>query len=255
MVETAWTRFAGANIKGNPSMSAAKVKGDIELLRRNCTVMVLQEFRWPWYWGSITQTLRENLAPARRWRTAPGMARGKAKPVYAAQAIAWHNGRWKRTERVRQYLLHKGVAQVSEARYLRAALLAEQETGMECWFGTTHNVVGGDAAGDSARRKAILGQDIERLHALLRELKKTGHPVVFQGDFNIHRDTWAYKDLMWMLKGMRARVIGEHGVEYLFVIDAHSDVKVEVAKDWVILPKRLNTDHEVRGMTFRLVRP
>lgn len=252
MIETRWARFAGANIKGTPSMSAAKVAADIELLRRNCSVMVLQEFRWPWYWRTIAKSLGSDLLPGLGWRTAPGMAAGLRSPVFSAQAVAWRDSRWRRKE-VRRRKLHDGMAKISETRWIRSALLEDRATQLECWFGTTHAVVKGDEPSDSPMRKAILDHDLMVMHSFLRQLKATGHPVIFQADLNVHPGTWAYRDLLSICKAVGARIVGEHGVEYLFIMDQHSDVKVQVAKDWVIRPNRLNTDHEVRGMTFRLV--
>lgn len=250
---TGWTRFAGANIKGTPSMSAAKVAQDLEVLRANASVLVLQEFRWRWYWSTLRATLVRD-----RWGTAPGVAMGLARSTFSAQAVAWRRKDWRR-KATRQRKLHDGMARVSEARQLRAALLENRGTSLAAWFGTTHFVVGGDRDDDGRQvsgyrtRRMILAHDMQLLGAFLRELKATGYPVVFQADLNIKPNTWAYKELRFLLKSVGARIIGDHGVEYLILIDG-TTVAVEVENDWTIGPRRLNTDHEVRGITFRLAR-
>lgn len=248
---TDWFRFVGANIKGTPAMPAKAVAEDLEVVRRHASVAVLQEFRWPWYWRTARKAL-QRLRKADPWRSAPGFAQGMLKPVLGAQAVMWRSGRWKRRD-VEHDLLHDGMAGISEDRYLRAALLEDRETTLRAWFGTTHFVVGGDERTDGPQRKMILEHDLQRLTMFLRRLKATGHPVVMQADLNIHPGTWAYLELMQILTALGARVVGEHGVEFVIVIDGR-DVDVEVRRSWTIGTRRLNTDHEIRGMTCRLVR-
>lgn len=245
-------RFLGANIKGTPAMPAKAVAEDLELLRRNASVIVTQEFRWPWYWRTARKAL-QRLRKRDPWRSSPGFAKGLAQPVKAAAAVMWLSSRWKRLD-AKTEKLHDGAAGISEDRYLNAALLAEKPTGLAWWVGTCHAVVGGDERTDGPLRQAILEHDLMRLASFVRTLQRTGHPVVIEADLNIHPGTWAYRELMQILTAQGGRLVGVHGVEYLMIFDDDTDVQAEVVRSWEIPTRRLNTDHEVRGATLRLVR-
>lgn len=249
MTRTSWRRFVGLNIKGTPAMRAAAVRHDLELALGRASVIVLQEFKWPWYWRTLGRVVARRRE--RRWRSFPGFLRGLARPVFAAQAVVWRSHGWKRRGS-RRRLLHRGAAGISESRQLRAALLEDKETKLRAWFGTTHFVVGGDQDTDGPRRRAILEHDLEQLDAFLGELTATGYPVLFQLDANIRPSSDAYPAFRAVLKRHRARLHGARGVEYLFTINGRHG-RVGVLRDWTIPTSELRTDHEGRGITFRLL--
>lgn len=242
--------FIGMNIRGTPAMKASAVRHDLKVARGNSDVCVVQEFRWPWYWRTLAR-LMDVATPLMAWRSSPGRQQGYADPVKGAQAVLWNGKVWRRMG-VRVKLLHLGVAGISEHRYLRAVLLEENETGKRCWFVTTHFVVGGDEQRDDPFRKKMLRHNVMVLDHFLRGLKATSHPVICQLDANIHRGSEAYWGFQRMLTKHGAKIHGDHGVEYLFTIDGRK-VSVQVVRDWQVPTSALKTDHEGRGITFRLV--
>jgi hypothetical protein len=273
---TPWRRFVGANIKGTPAMSADKVGADVEVLRRTASIVVTQETRWSWYWRRIGRVLaivlqgrpprrRRRAALSDRWKTAPGIAKAIARPGRAASAVMWKGRHWGRA-RTMVRLLHRGARKITEARWLRAVLLVDWDTQLGVWAGTCHFVVGADGRDDRrrrdfAKRRRILLRDLDRFDAFLGDLVATGHPVLFQLDANIGptSEDEIRAQLIAIIRRRGGRVIGFRGVEWLIVIDG-ADVEVEVRDPggWIIRAKarggRLNTDHEARGVTFRLVR-
>ena len=248
-MHTRWFRFLGMNIKGTPSMRQSKVEHDLDIAKAKADVLVVQEFRWPWYFSAAKKVMSSAEIA---WGTSPGVNHGYVRPVAGAQGVMWLRERFKRL-RTRHALAHAGVAGVSESRFLRACLLRDRETGIKGWFGTTHFVVGGDEFTDSNRRKAIMAGDLIALDKFLTGLKRGGHPILFQLDANIHKGSWAYAEFMRILRKHGATVHGEHGVEYLFTINGRK-AQVEVRNDWIIPTSRLETDHEGRGITARFVR-
>jgi hypothetical protein len=248
-MQTKWFRFLGMNIKGTPSMRRARVEHDLNVARKNASVLVTQEFKWRWYFRAAKAVLGR---ATHRWASSPGYGHGTLRPVAGAQSVKWKTKRWRRL-RTRRALLHKGVARVSESRSLRAVLLQDRETRLRAWFGTTHFVVGGDEAGDSPLRKRMLRENIEALDKFIEDLKANGNPIFFQLDANIHPGTWAYDEFMAVMRKHKATIHGAHGVEFLFTIDGE-DTKVEVRRDWIIPRDQLETDHEGRGVTARLVK-
>lgn len=248
---TTWRRFAGFNIKGTPAMPAASVAHDLDVAQSVASVLVFQEFRWPWYWRTLQRVMGDVADSV--WRSAPGMLMGARKPVWGAQAVLWKRKVWRRID-TRVALLHDGEAGISESRYLRAVLLEDRATGLRCWFGTTHFVVKGDATSDTVRRRLIMTRDLNALDNFLHALTRTGHPVVFQMDANIHTGTPAYTRLRATLSSYRGVIHGRHGVEYLFTLPG-ARAGIEVKGDFEVPTTRLKTDHEARGITFRLTPP
>jgi len=244
MTTTSVRAFVGANIKGTPKMSRRKVAEDLRSLRAHADLVVLQEFKWRTYWLALGANLR-------RWGSYPSAARGLATPVRAGQPVVWRRRVWRRVGS-RGALLHKGRAGISEDRYLRAVLVEDRATGLRCWHGGTHNVVGGDEDTDGPVRRAMLDEDLDRLAAFLDDLASTGYPIVWQMDANVHRGTDAYRRLVQTVVDRGGAFYGEHGVEYLFAMHGEHGV-VEVLSAWRLRAgDHLNTDHEARGITYRL---
>jgi len=244
---TTTRRFVGANIKGTPKMSRRKVAEDLRVLRRRADLVVLQEFKWRTYWLALIANLS-----ASRWSSYPAAARGLAAPVRGAQGVVWRRSVWRRRG-ARVALLHKGRARISESRWLRAVLVEDRATALRCWHGGTHNVVGGDEPTDSPTRRGMLDDNLDRLAEFLDDLMRTGEPIAWHMDANVHRGTEAHERLVEIVRSRGGSIWGEHGVEYLFTIpSARSFVEVEAA--WRIRPgDALNTDHEARGITYRLI--
>jgi len=240
-------RFVGANIKGTPKMRRRKVAEDLRVLRRRADLVVLQEFKWRTYWLALAANLRPT-----RWASFPSHARGLAAPVRGGQGVTWRRSVWRRVG-AHVEVLHKGRARISESRWLRAVLVEDRASRLRCWHGGTHNVVGGDERSDSPTRRAMLDDNLDRLAEFLDDLASTGDPIVWEMDANVHRGTDAHERLVEIVTSRRGEFVGEHGVEYLFVIPGRHAV-VEVLAAWRIRPRvDLNTDHEARGITYRLV--
>lgn len=245
-------RFLGMNIKGTPSMSAERVERDLEVAKAKAHVLVVQEFRWPWYWRTAKAVLAAKTTRWRdRWATSPGLAAGFAAPVRGAQAVMWTRGLFRR-RRTWVRLLHKGRAKISESRFQRAVLLEDKPTGLGFIPYTTHAVVRGDDDHDPDLRERILETDLANIDAMLSDLVATGFPIIGQADLNIYRDSDAFPQLARILAKHGAKVYGRPGVEYLFVIQG-TKVGVEVGDHWEVGTNVLETDHEGRGLTFRLV--
>lgn len=249
MAETELFKFLGMNINDNPAMSMAKVASDLRVARTHCDVLVLQEFRWPWYWRELSRAMPH--LPRLGWRTYPHTRVGKKRPTFSAQAVCWKDRDWKKID-TKTRLLHDGVARISESRYIRGVLLEHRATGLRCWFVTTHYVRGGDEARDPIRHRTILKLDLVRTEDFFIDLKKTGYPMLFQGDLNIHRNTQGYADLMRIVEKLDLRVHGHHGIEYLFSMN-NTKAKVEIHGSWIVPTGQLFTPHEGRGVDARLV--
>lgn len=247
--QTPWRRFLGMNIKGTPAMPAVAVAHDLGLGRSRSSVLVLQEFKWPWYWRTLGRIVP--ALSAQRWRSSPTATGGLAFPVRGAQAVTWRGQEWRR-RRTRRRLLHKGVANISEDRHLRAVLLEDRNTELRAWFGTTHFVVRGDQEADPIRRRDLMARDLVALDRFLTELVASGEPVLFQLDANLRPRSGVYRRFCRILRTHGATIHGAHGVEFLFTIDG-TRTRVEVKDDWIVPTHELRTDHEGRGITFRLV--
>lgn len=241
-------RVLWLNVKGNPRMSRDKVEEDVQKGMDLGSVLMLNEYKWEMYWRTAHRVAYGG------WGSSPGFAAGTLHPNRGAQPVMWKRGVW-RHEETRLRLMHDGEPGISEDRYMRAVLLKERKTNLRCWFATSHFVVGGDQAGDGPQRKEMLKQDLVRMNSMLIGLQRTPHPIIFQGDLNIHADGWAYQVLRMMLAKSGAQIHGDHGVEYTFVINGRREgrTRVEVERSWKVRNTRLNTDHEGRGLTFRLL--
>jgi len=252
--QTRWYRFLGMNIKGTPAMSADKVEHDLEVARSEAHVLVVQEFRWPWYWRVAKAVMAARTARWRdRWATSPGLAQGFAAPVRGAQAVLWVRGMFKR-RRTWVRLLHKGRAGISESRFQRAVLLEDKATGLAFIAWTSHAVVRGDNREDPNVRESMLATDLTNIDGLLSTLKSSGFPIIGQADLNIYATSDARARLDRIMERHGATLHGnEAGVEYLFTIPG-TRARVEVQDAWEVPTRRLFTDHEGRGITFRLVR-
>lgn len=232
--------FAGANIKGTPSMRASFVRHDLRVLKRNSDVFVVQEFRWPWYWR-VAERVLDVL-----WNSFPAMARVRDSSK-AAQAVFWKTALFKRVGRYKLpafdfKTFHGGIM---DDRWIRAALLRARSDGFTAWFLTDHFVVNGDGEGDDELRRRLLRQNIEQLDLALGHLVKTGHPIMGEIDGNIHEGTWAYGELMKVFRKYGAVIHGDHGIEFAFTINNDKGKFVKV-RDSKIGVDKLKTDHEVR---------
>lgn len=248
---TDWFRFLGMNIRGTPAMPAEAVEHDLKVARERCDVLVVQEFRWPWYWKTARRVIGRGTR-TNRWRSNPGYAKGLLAPVLGAQAILWKADRFKQVRNLRS-LLHLGRAKISENRYLRASLLQDRSTGISFWAGSTHFVVGGDESSDPKLRRSILATDIKNLDAFLGRLVKSGHPVFMQLDANVRSTSETYDEFMAVMRKHGATLHGGLGIEYLLTIDGR-ETRVEVKGHWIVSTNAIRTDHEGRGITARLVR-
>lgn len=237
-------RFIGQNIKGNPEMTGPHVGHDLKADRKRADVLVSQEFEWSLYWRVLAAVLP-------KWRTFPAKAQGLRRPVFSGQPVMWRRRLFRRG-RTWQRLAHKGKAGLSDTRFLRAVELFDRATKLGFIVGGTHNVVGGDAAHDGALRKAMLAGDLDHLEKLLEELVATGLPIIWEEDGNIHKATAAYRRLREIVESHGGTFHGELGVEYLFTIPGKTTV-IEVEKDFTVPVKILFTDHEGRGIDFRVV--
>lgn len=239
----------GANIKGNPKMSAAFVRNDLGILKSRLDIVMLQEFEWTWYWRIAGILLDKN------WNSFPSFAVGTAKPVNGAQGILWKSKLVKRvaSKEMPAFNFSLAHAGVMDDRWIRAVLLEDIATKLRCWYISTHFVVGGDGKGDSARRKQFLSQNINALDEMLAYCSRTGDAMAFEIDGNLHPDSWAMPAFMAMIKKYGGRVVGPHGVEWMVVFDGPS-TKIVVDRSYELEPKKtgLKTDHEVRCMDHHL---
>jgi hypothetical protein len=248
---TPWRHFLGLNIKGTPAMPARAVAHDLRAAKKRADVVVLQEFKWPWYWRELGRVLPRGRG-RKAWQAYPNHELGLARPGFGAQAILWSSTAWRKVGS-RRALLHEGEAKISERRWLRAAHLADRQTGRSAWFGSTHFVVGGDRSSDGPIRQAMMRRDLDALDEFLGQLTRSGDPVVFQLDANLRSTSEVYRRFRAILKKHGAKLHGNlKGVEFLFTIDG-AGTAVEVRRAWEVPTSELRTDHEGRGITFRLV--
>lgn len=258
-MKTQTHRFGGFNIKATPRMRAEYVRHDLGVVRNHTDVAVLQEMKWDYYWTAMRRALNQRSS---RWSTHPTLPIGAKHSVASAQPITWDRNAWRKCGQALNTRIHAGAAGISEDRYARAAPLADRlQSSLAMWAASSHFVVGGDKDNDGAgnyhQREALLRKDLEKFKQFIRELQTTeveGQvlPIVFEGDLNINLHTWAYGVLMNHVHSLGGRIVGRHGIEYLLVFDAHSDVKVHVQDIFYVGTDRMYTDHEGRGMRFYL---
>jgi hypothetical protein len=249
---TDWFRFLGLNVRGTPSMRFWRVAADLRVARDNAHVVVLQEFRWPWYWRAARKVLRRARKTQDRWGSSPPFPRGVTRPVRSGQGVMWLLSRFRRLRTVVR-LAHEGERKVSEARYWRAVLLEVDETGLCGWFGSGHCVVKADQDDATPLRRGMMGDDLDSLDELLEELVASGLPGMMEADMNIRPGGWAYARFRAILAKHGCRLVGPaHGVEYLWFWNG-TDSRFQVAGGFQIPTKMLHTDHEGRGARARIV--
>jgi hypothetical protein len=227
-------------------MPGRKVRHDLRQVRKHSAAYGLQEFRWEWYWRAMNLVMAVGT-----WGMYPNRRAGFAKPIQGAQAVGWRRSLWKRVGAHVMTLME--ASHLTNARYLRAVLLEDRKTKMRCWHGSTHFLVGGDNAPAKSEKRRILATNIVKLHNFLTILMRTGDPIVFELDANIHKDTEAYQALRQVVHELGGTFHGVLGVEYMFTMPG-KDTKVICEEEWVIPTKILFTDHEGRGMTYYLAR-
>lgn len=230
-------------------MPGSAVKNDVGILKQRLDIVLLQEFEWKWYWRIAAILLDKN------WNSFPSFVRGMANPVHGAQGILWKTKINKRVGSKEMPLFNFNLphAGIMDNRWVRAVNLEDIKTKLRCWYISTHFVVGGDAFGDSARRKHFLTQCIQALDQMLEYCSRTGDAMVFEIDGNLHVDSWAMKSFEAMIEKYNGRVVGPHGVEWMVVFDGtHTNVVVD--KSYQLEPRKtgLKTDHEVRCMDHHL---
>jgi hypothetical protein len=248
---TGWFRFLGMNIKGTPAMRYEFVAHDLRVAKRKADVVVVQEFRWTWYWKALRNTLTGKDKADPLWGFSPGVKAGARNPVKGAQGAFWNRSMWKRLDTMVR-LLHWGAAKISENRFMRAVLLSYRGTDFVCWFFTTHFVVKGDEKRDPAKRRKMMDTDLDNMTRMLKKMVATGHPIMGQLDANIHKGSEVYDRFIAMVKAHGGKFHGDLGIEFLFTIDGR-DVRIEVKDDWIVPTSEVHTDHEGRGITARLV--
>lgn len=254
LLQTEVLTFQGMNIRGNPKMRTASVVNDLEILESESDSAVVCEFRWADYWRAAKRLFGNEAGD--RFGAYPGFKVGERFPVASGQASFWRTSVFEK-EKGRATLCHLGHAGISEMRMIRGTLLNHLRTGLKHWEVVAHFVVGGDGDGDGPIRKKILRNNIRRFVRFLKKLKRTGHAILGQLDANIHQGTWAFREFMSKMKNLGATFHGELGIEYLFSIDGEKS-SVNPVKSFVTLPEHkggvLKTDHEARGLTYRLYR-
>lgn len=246
-LESGVRSFAGANVKR--TLTRHQVADDLDVIRKRCGVLALQEFQTRGHWLALTRELTS-------WASYPAGPVGLARPVWSAQAITWRRGLWRKRD-TRRRRLHKGRKEISELRQLRAVLLEDRQSGQAAWFGTGHFVVGGDMRDDGDIRRGMMRGDLAALDLFLADLTHTGHPGALQLDANLTAgSTYARDPFLAILDRHGCHVHGQAGVEWLITWKGRNRqgaVLDAVGGDWTIGVGKLNTDHEVRGITFRLV--
>lgn len=242
--------FGGANIKGMPPMPTPSVRNDVRKISKAVDVFCVQEFRHAWYWATIRSLL--GLV----WRSYPSFTVGLAQPVYGGQAIFWKRKLFRRVtgKVIEAFDFTLDNAGIMENRWIRAVLLQCRKTLLQCWFVSAHFVVHGDDHGEGKLRQKFMQQNFAALDKMLGMLVRSDSPIIFEGDLNIHPNTWASGELMRLVNKYGGRVVGHAGVEYLIVFDHHCKTKVVVTKNYSLDPKAtgLKTDHEVRCIDFHL---
>jgi len=249
MIETEWLIFVGTNERANPPMPLAHLEKDMERLSRAADSMVVQEFRLRSYWRRAASMMRA------QWASSPTWTAGVLAPVAGGQPCFWRRDIFKRV-RDGAWLMHGGIRKISEDRYMRRAFLEHLDTGLRVWKLNGHCVVGADEEGGGPIRQDILyTQDLPALDRALERSLRGGWPLIGHIDANIHRGSAAYDDLMAIFDKHGARVIGEHGVEYLFVVDGRK-ARVIVGSHRMVKPRhrggKLWTDHEARVLRYKL---
>lgn len=237
--------FAGANIKGTPSMVAASVAHDMRLLMTIATVFVVQEFKWKWYW-KVASTLM-NV----RWASFPSVKLGLGAPIAGANAVFWKRSVWKKLKTFSYPAFNFALenAGIMDNRWFKAVLLKNKKGLFTSWFLTSHFVVGGDEIQDGDLRNEFMRQNIDRLDYVLTQLQNTGYPIAGELDANIHKGSWAYGEFMAMMRKHGATFHGELGVEYAFTINGRFGTFTEVEPS-IVPTSKLKTDHEVRVLDF-----
>jgi hypothetical protein len=249
MRETEWLTFIGSNERANPSMPLRHLTDDLELLTGRADSMVVQEFKLRGYWRTATRMMRGS------WGASPAFAHGVARPVAGGQPVFWRRDVFKKV-RALSWVLHEGFAGISEWRAFRRSLLEHRDTELRVWHLNSHHVVGADEAGDGPLRKEILYTlDLPKLDRALAAAVRSGWPAIGEIDANIHQGSAAYDELMAIFDKHGAHVVGEHGIEYLFVVDGRK-AQVVVGSHSVVKPRhrggQLWTDHEARVLRYKL---
>lgn len=253
-VESERRRFVGLNVKR--TLARPAIAKDLDVVGQRAGVLAVQEFITRGHWRAF----RDELGRF-GWKSFPGVLVGLARPVWSGQAIAWRSSQWRKLDKRRRQL-HQGVAGVSELRQLRAVLLEDRTSGLASWFATTHFVVAGDDDGDGRLRRALLLEDLVQLEHFLEDLQLSGHPGALQLDANLTPSSDVWPAFQRMLRRRGCTIHGVRGVEYLVTWQGAwqpgKDGRGRLARGGLVVEADfrifggLNTDHEARGIVFRL---
>lgn len=187
--------------KGYPRY-AARLRKFNKLLRwQRLSVVGLQEFQYPQRKLFFKMT-------GRRWAVSPN---GRQP-----NEIIWKRSAWRkiRAGRFRVQYLH------GQRKSMPYVLLQRTKTRKRAWFVNVHNPAA--VRGSPAKhRKAAMRREMRQI----RDLRKTGHPVVFLGDFNERRSAFCYV----RKRGFRSSAGGSWKASRKFPCRAPRDVRI----DWI----------------------
>lgn len=253
-------RIHHLNVRGNPKMSPAQVRDDVQVALDGGDIVTLVEFRWAYYWRILARAVRAFLSSSAReakgidtWRSFPGFRRGIAAPVKGGQMIAWKADRWRRADKLVR-LIHRGMAKISEERRIRGVLLLDRDTLLGLWVLVTHYVVGGDNREDSDRREGILVRDVDATVRALRKALRSGFPAALTLDANIRITSDAYAEFRRrVVSDFGGTIHGEHGVEWVITYPGRKGTTIDVSRHSRTSTDRLHTDHEGRKIVATLV--
>ena len=254
-LESERRRFVGLNVKR--TLKRPAIEHDLDLVGQHAGVLAFQEFITRGHWSAFRRQLGRF-----GWKSYPSVLVGLVRPVWSGQAIAWRRGLWRKID-TRRRRLHQGAAGISEPRQLRAVLLEDRTSGLAMWFGTTHFVVAGDQDEDGRLRRVMLLEDLVQLERFLEDLQHSGHAGAFQLDANLTASSDVWPAFQRLLRRRGCTMHGVRGVEYLITWQgtwqAGDDFRgqlersgVDVETDTTIGTDELETDHEARGIVFRL---
>lgn len=233
---TTLRRFVGQNIRATPAMRYKKVREDLRAIKEaGGSVYALQEMKWPWYWTALFRVFGLPRPKLKGWGRHPRSFMG----ARSAQPIVWRRKVYKLKKRKRKRL-HGIAPGISLARFANAVLLEDRDTGLRCWYLSTHYIPGGSGTHGNRRRQRLWRRSVRRTEELLEELLDTGWPVLGSLDGNARGRIFSER-----IRGKKVYYIGERGIDYLILIN-NDKASVVIQGDGRINASDLNTDHAGR---------